>query len=254
MSPDLSSGRWQRQHRDIGVCMPFGKMEHLAPVLDTVMGEQATRLFVDRVFQHHGLSETIVSDRDPRFTAAFWKTLFHLLGTKLSMTTADLPQTDGQTEHVNRVLEDTLPQDRQKEYSDRNGRRQLNVFNVGDLVLLDTRNLPLDMISSMGNNKLKHCFIGPFAVLGRHGSTYIIDLPKLMKTHSTYYLGLIKRYHNPQGQSAPDDPSQGQEEVIEPLQNETESQTPSGVPRKPVQARGRRVGSPAGRMTKMRAV
>ncbi|GMF45566.1 unnamed protein product [Phytophthora fragariaefolia] len=55
------------------------------------------------------------------------------------------------------------------------------------------------------------------------------------------------------GSLRPDDPSQGPEEVIESLQNETESQTPSGVPRKLVQAHGRRVGSPAGRMTKMRA-
>ncbi|POM75970.1 Pol protein [Phytophthora palmivora] len=54
------------------------------------------------------LPETIVSDRDPRFTGAFWDTLFQLLGTKLTMSTADHPQTDGQTERVNRVLEDTL--------------------------------------------------------------------------------------------------------------------------------------------------
>ncbi|POM65944.1 Hypothetical protein PHPALM_18270 [Phytophthora palmivora] len=53
-------------------------------------------------------TETIISDRDPRFTGAFWGTLFQLLGTKLTMSTADHPQTDGQTESVNRVLEDTL--------------------------------------------------------------------------------------------------------------------------------------------------
>ncbi|POM79408.1 Pol protein [Phytophthora palmivora] len=52
--------------------------------------------------------ETIVSERDPRFTGALWDTLFQLVGTKLTMSTADHPQTDGQTERVNRVLEDTL--------------------------------------------------------------------------------------------------------------------------------------------------
>ncbi|GMF57092.1 unnamed protein product [Phytophthora fragariaefolia] len=145
-------------------------------------------------------------------------------------------------------------QDRHKAYSDRNGRGNLNVFHVGDLVLLDTTNLPLDTVSSGGSNKLKHRFIGPFAVLGRHANAYTIDLPTSMKTHPTFYLGRLKRCHDPQGQSAPDYSSQGQDEVIESLQNETESQTPLGVPRKTVQASGKRVGSPAGRMTKVRAV
>ncbi|POM64538.1 Putative retroelement [Phytophthora palmivora] len=85
----------------------LSKMMHLAPVRDKVTGKQAAQLFLDSVFRYHGLPETIVSDRDPRFPGAFWDTLFQLLGTRLTMSTADLPQTDGQTEHVNRVLEGT---------------------------------------------------------------------------------------------------------------------------------------------------
>ena len=73
----------------------LSKMVHLAPVRDTITGKQAARLFLDGVFRYHGLPETIVSDRDPRFTAAFWRTLFQLLGTRLTMSTADHPQTDG---------------------------------------------------------------------------------------------------------------------------------------------------------------
>uniref|UniRef100_H3G5J6 Integrase catalytic domain-containing protein n=1 Tax=Phytophthora ramorum TaxID=164328 RepID=H3G5J6_PHYRM len=65
-------------------------------------------LFVDMVFRHHGMPLDIVSDRDPRFTARFWQEVFTLLGTQLSMSTADHPQTDGQTERVNRVLVDTM--------------------------------------------------------------------------------------------------------------------------------------------------
>ncbi|GMF16478.1 unnamed protein product [Phytophthora fragariaefolia] len=49
-----------------------------------------------------------VSDRDPRFVSHFWQHLFRHLGTRLDMFTADHPQTDGQMERVNRVLEDTL--------------------------------------------------------------------------------------------------------------------------------------------------
>ncbi|POM59934.1 Pol protein, partial [Phytophthora palmivora] len=68
----------------------LSKMVHLAPVRDKVTGKQAAQLFLDSVFRYHGLPETIISDRDPRFTGAFWDTLFQLLGTKLTMSTADL--------------------------------------------------------------------------------------------------------------------------------------------------------------------
>ncbi|POM59820.1 Pol protein [Phytophthora palmivora] len=80
----------------------LSKMVHFAPVRDKVTGKQAAQLFLDSVFRYH------VSDRDPRFTGAFWDTLFQLLETKLTMSTADHQQTDGQTERDNRVLEDTL--------------------------------------------------------------------------------------------------------------------------------------------------
>ncbi|POM68988.1 LOW QUALITY PROTEIN: Putative retroelement [Phytophthora palmivora] len=66
----------------------LSKMVHLAPVCDKVTGKQVAQLFLDSVFRYHGLPETIVSDRDPRFTGAFWDTLFQLLGTKLTMSTA----------------------------------------------------------------------------------------------------------------------------------------------------------------------
>ncbi|GMF52102.1 unnamed protein product [Phytophthora fragariaefolia] len=86
----------------------FSKMVHLAAVSAEVTAKQTARLFVDMVFRHHGMSIDIVSDRDPRFTARFWQDGVTLLGTQLSMSTADNPQTDGQTERVIRVLVDAL--------------------------------------------------------------------------------------------------------------------------------------------------
>ncbi|KAG2805149.1 hypothetical protein PC129_g20725 [Phytophthora cactorum] len=83
-------------------------MVHLAAVPAEVTAAQTARLFVDMVFKHHGMPLDIVSDRDPRFTARFRQKVFTLLGTQLSMSTADHPQTDGQTERVNRVLGDLL--------------------------------------------------------------------------------------------------------------------------------------------------
>ena len=90
-----------------------------------------------------------------------------------------------------------LAKDRQKEYSDKHGRGNLSEFKIGDLVLLDTRNLPLRAVSSVESNKLKHRFIVPFTVLGRYGAAYTIDLPESMTTHPTFYVGRLKRYHGP---------------------------------------------------------
>ncbi|KAF1313427.1 Pol protein, partial [Globisporangium splendens] len=86
----------------------FSKMVHLAPVSDKISAEMTAKVFVDVVFRLHGLPVEIVSDRDTRFTSEFWRALFGLLDTKLAMSTVVHPETDGQTERVNRVLEDVL--------------------------------------------------------------------------------------------------------------------------------------------------
>src|SRR5687768_2324595 len=66
------------------------------------------QLFFDNIFKLHGLPTSIMSDRDPRFTSEFWTTLFGFTKTKLSMSTANHPHTDGQTERANRTIEDIL--------------------------------------------------------------------------------------------------------------------------------------------------
>ncbi|KAG3113652.1 hypothetical protein PI125_g7154 [Phytophthora idaei] len=148
---------------------------------------------------------------------------------------------------INRVRDAmAIAQDRQKEYSDKHGRGNVNVFKVGDLVLLDTRNLPLDTVSSVGSNKLKHRFIGPFAVLVRHGVSYTIDLPKSMKTHPTFYVGRLKRYHDPQGPAAPPTPQAFREEVEDPIpRNETQPHMSSNVQRRKAKTHAALVDSEA---------
>ncbi len=86
----------------------LSKMVHFIPTFDTATAEETAALFRDRIFVLHGMPQVIVSDRDVKFTSAFWKELHRLLGIKLSMSTAYHPQTDGQTERMNRTLEDML--------------------------------------------------------------------------------------------------------------------------------------------------
>jgi hypothetical protein len=86
----------------------FSKMVHLVAVPETTTAEGCARFFVDTVFRLHGLPRDLVSDRDPRFTAEFWRAVFRLLGTRVNMSTSNHPESDGQTERVNRVIEEIL--------------------------------------------------------------------------------------------------------------------------------------------------
>lgn len=84
------------------------KMAHAIPCKTAISAPELAKLFVAHVVRHHGMPSAIVSDRDTRFTAHFWQALMRALGTKLSMSTAFHPQTDGQTERTNRTLEQML--------------------------------------------------------------------------------------------------------------------------------------------------
>ena len=83
-------------------------MVRLVPVSMAIGAEQYATLFVREVFAKHGLPESIVSDRDTRFTSDFFRQLCELLGIKQCMSTAFHPQSDGQTERMNRTLEEML--------------------------------------------------------------------------------------------------------------------------------------------------
>lgn len=61
--------------------------------------------FLDNVWKLHGLPQEIISDRDIKFTGEFWMALCKLLKIKSSKSSAYYPQTDGQTERINQVLE-----------------------------------------------------------------------------------------------------------------------------------------------------
>ena len=82
----------------------LSKSTHFIPVQSTFTVAQIANIVMQNIFRLHRLPKAIIFDRDVKFTSAFWRTLFEGLGTQLNFSTTYHPQTDGQTEWVNRAL------------------------------------------------------------------------------------------------------------------------------------------------------
>ena len=83
-------------------------MMHLIQVETTIRASQLAGLYIQEIVQLHGLPDTIVSDRDTKFTLIFWREVHRMLGAKLLMSTAFHPQTDGASEHAIRTMAQML--------------------------------------------------------------------------------------------------------------------------------------------------
>ena len=84
------------------------KSAHFLPIKTTHTVDKLAELYIKEIVRLHGIPNSIVSDRDTRFTSKFWKSLQENLGTRLKFSTAFHPQTDGQSERTIQVLEDML--------------------------------------------------------------------------------------------------------------------------------------------------
>ena len=119
----VPTGKWEQISMDFVTGLPsvrskvdavlvvtdrLTKMVALVPTTKDVTAPQTAQLFVQHVFAHYGLPRVIVSDRDSRFVSAFWRALFGCLGTHLAFSSAYHPQSDGQTERVNRTMQQVL--------------------------------------------------------------------------------------------------------------------------------------------------
>lgn len=86
----------------------FSKGLHLGALPQHHTTLSVVRLFMEISGKLHGMPRSLVSDRDPLFVSHFWQELFKLSGTKLRMSSAYHPQFNGQTEAMNRIIEQYL--------------------------------------------------------------------------------------------------------------------------------------------------
>ena len=110
-STDTITGlpKTKRGHTAIQVYVErLTKLKRFAATHKTDDAPTMARDFVDVVVSKHGVPRAVVSDRDPRFTASFFKEVTRLMGSRLHMSTARHPQSDGQTERENRSLIEAL--------------------------------------------------------------------------------------------------------------------------------------------------
>ncbi|GJT37051.1 reverse transcriptase domain-containing protein [Tanacetum coccineum] len=84
------------------------KSAHFLPMREDYKMERLARLYLNEIVARHGVPISIISDRDSRFTSRFWQSMQEALGTRLDMSTAYHPQTDGQSERNIQTLEDML--------------------------------------------------------------------------------------------------------------------------------------------------
>ncbi|KAJ9520881.1 hypothetical protein QJQ45_014069 [Haematococcus lacustris] len=86
----------------------LSKMVHLVPTHESIDNAKFARLFKKNVILLHGKPSTVLSDRGAIFNSENWREICRLLGMRIAMSTAYHPESDGQTERVNRVVEEML--------------------------------------------------------------------------------------------------------------------------------------------------
>ncbi|GJR62164.1 putative reverse transcriptase domain-containing protein [Tanacetum coccineum] len=162
--------------------------------------DRLARLYLNEIFAIHGVSISIISYHDSHFTSRFWQSMQEALRTRLDMSTAYHPQTDGQSERTIQTLEDMLRElrlekvarDHQKSYA--NKRRKPLEFSVGDYVLLKVS--PWKGVLRFGKKgKLAPRFVRPFEIIDKIGLVaYRLDLSEeLDGVHDTFHVSNLKK-------------------------------------------------------------
>ncbi|GJS04435.1 putative reverse transcriptase domain-containing protein [Tanacetum coccineum] len=188
------------------------KSVHFLPMRENDSIDKLARLYLKEVVTRHEIPVSIICDHEGRFTSNFWRAFQKALGTRLDMSTAYHPQTDGQSERTHLTLEDihhtsikAAPFEAlygrkcrshvcwaEKSYAD--VRRKPLEFQVGDKVMLKVSHLK-GVICFGKQGKLNPRYIGPFKVLAKVGTVaYRLELPQqLSGVHSTFHVFNLKK-------------------------------------------------------------
>ena len=291
----VPEARWQHITMDFILSLPIcgnfnsiwvivdrlTKRSHFIPInmSDSESSARACAMIFRKEYQRlHGIPESIISDRDTRFTSTFWQEFMTMQGSFHKLSSAFRPNTDGQTERTNRFIEDYIrnyvhanqdnwvellysaeiaynsryhesirmspfeadlgyiprsvpdhvfdgligtkskpeilllgqeqqrvmeqlkinlveAQNRMKKYY--NSNRPIQVFEIGDKVMLSSKNLNIEHlgISKSGTTKFGPLWIGPYPVIATTSiDTYKLQLPVGLRLHPEFHTSLLKPY------------------------------------------------------------
>ncbi|GJZ95843.1 putative reverse transcriptase domain-containing protein [Tanacetum coccineum] len=121
--PEIPEWKWEKITMDLVTKLPrssggydaiwvivdrLTKSAHFLPIREDFKTEKLARIYINEIVARHGVPVSIISDHDGRFASHLWQALQKALGTKLNMSTAYHPETDGQSERTIQTLEDML--------------------------------------------------------------------------------------------------------------------------------------------------
>nr|GFD05455.1 reverse transcriptase domain-containing protein [Tanacetum cinerariifolium] len=147
-------------------------VNYFTPIRETDSMDKLAKIYLKEVVTKHGIPVSIISDRDPRFASNFWRSLQNALGTRLDISTAYHPKTNGQSERTIQTLEDML-------------RACAIDFGKG-------------VVRFGKRGKLNPRYVGPFRVLEKVGTVaYNLELPQeLSRVHNTFHVSNLKKCYS----------------------------------------------------------
>ncbi|KAL5553746.1 hypothetical protein UlMin_041147 [Ulmus minor] len=212
---EIPEWKWEQISMDFVVA-------HFLPIKVTYSLEQLADLYVKEIVRLHGVPVSIISDRDSRFTSAFWKSVQRAMGTKLKFSTAFHPQTDGQTERTIQTLEDMLRACVMEFKGGWSKYLPLIEFSYNNSYQVTIGMAPYEALygrrcrspahwhetgenqiaapdfieSTTEAGKLSPRYIGPFEILERIGKVaYKLALPsELASVHNVFHVSMLRKY------------------------------------------------------------
>ncbi|GJY41860.1 putative reverse transcriptase domain-containing protein [Tanacetum coccineum] len=175
------------------------KSDHFLPMHEDYKTDRFARLYLNEIVARHGVPISIISDCDSHFTSRFWQSMQEALGTRLDMSTAYHPQTDGQSEDTIQTFEYMLRAVRCAPFEALYGRKCRSPIiwaevGEGDYVLLKVSPWK-GVVRFRKKGKLEPRFVRPFEIIEKVGLVaYQLDLlEELNSVHDTFHVSNLKK-------------------------------------------------------------